>query len=468
MTPAFLLVLFAAVGVMLALGNWRLGLPFCILVGLLQDPIRKITTGTPAYLQLTFLPIMLAMLVSLFQTQRPILTIRRDFPRLFAAATFFVCCLLTSTIITLSYGLQALPLALLGLFSYGGTLPAMLLGYCYLRRDYDELERPITYFAICSSVLLTGVFLQYYSVDLGMPLLGAIDPTAGIRRWYSQSDWVIMLSGFHRTGEVMGWHAATTFIMTIFLGCRRPSRAPIWLIPAAGSLICVLLSARRKMLLIIVCFLVGFIYFSYRKRNRVVMYVFTAAIVLLPFLIAFVPDEYLQTATTTVTSASGRIGTAWGGSTWLPSIVGPFGYGVGTKTQGMQHLGLAVETPLAEGGLDKVLIELGFIGAIAFVIVGITLFRESIHVYQLARSARLEGMGVSAVFAFIYSQIVTFFTAFQVFGDPLIIFCIGFCIGLMLGGKRLAFRRQRAEAIQGQAQRRDVAVSSGLAQLRIP
>ena len=50
---------------------------------------------------------------------------------------------------------------------------------------------------------------------------------------------------------------------------------------------------------------------------------------------------------------------AYTGPLWLLGVVGPFGYGAGTKTQGAQHLSASIDTPLVEGGLETGLVELG-------------------------------------------------------------------------------------------------------------
>ena len=63
--PAIALLLFTAFACVAAYRNWRSGLLLCVVVGLLQDPVRKVTAGTPAYLTLTFLPICFAMLAKL-------------------------------------------------------------------------------------------------------------------------------------------------------------------------------------------------------------------------------------------------------------------------------------------------------------------------------------------------------------------------------------------------------------------
>src|SRR5205807_1832198 len=81
---------------------------------------------------------------------------------------------LGSTAQTLAYGFHALPLAMLGLFSYGGGVPALVLGYFFLRRAYGELERGLWVFGGLIAVMLIGVPLEYLGYKFGAPWLGTI------------------------------------------------------------------------------------------------------------------------------------------------------------------------------------------------------------------------------------------------------------------------------------------------------
>src|SRR5205085_9795111 len=87
--------------------------------------------------------------------------LRRYYPQLVTVSVVFALALICSTARTLSYGLHTAPLALLGLFSYGGGLPALLLGFFYLRKDFRELNRPLLIFAGLTTIMLVGVPLEY-------------------------------------------------------------------------------------------------------------------------------------------------------------------------------------------------------------------------------------------------------------------------------------------------------------------
>src|ERR1700689_5021410 len=102
-----LLLVVVAGSVLVSLQNWRVGLLCCLLVGVLQDPIRKVTPNTPIYLTLAFVPIYVAMFANLWTT-RPVLPIFfHYYPRAAGITLFVVLSLAVSSVQTLSYGLNA-------------------------------------------------------------------------------------------------------------------------------------------------------------------------------------------------------------------------------------------------------------------------------------------------------------------------------------------------------------------------
>ncbi len=52
-------------GVLLTLKNWQFGCFFLIVIAALQDPVRKMTPGVPAYLALASVPIWVTMVTYL-------------------------------------------------------------------------------------------------------------------------------------------------------------------------------------------------------------------------------------------------------------------------------------------------------------------------------------------------------------------------------------------------------------------
>jgi len=202
------------------------------------------------------------------------------------------------------------------------------------------------------------------------------------------------------------------------------------------------------MLGIIVVFLVVFILWAGSwQRRRLLPYVAVASVLIVITLGYFVDSRYLLTAETGVESAGSRFtGNALFGPFWLLSQVGLFGFGVGAKTQGGQHMGVAIPTISMEGGFEKVLIELGAVGAIAFLVFFFALAKGIRQCLRRARAARLEPIAPAALLAFLTANAATALVAFQIYGDPFVVFLLGFAGGLLLSTSRLAEQAVRRES----------------------
>ena len=51
----YLLLLIAAVGLIVCVANWRIGFLLCVLVGCVQDPIRKLIPDQPVFITSTII-----------------------------------------------------------------------------------------------------------------------------------------------------------------------------------------------------------------------------------------------------------------------------------------------------------------------------------------------------------------------------------------------------------------------------
>src|SRR5262245_49427048 len=124
-------LLFVAVAAIVALRSWRVGLLLCVLAGVVQDPIRKVTPGTPPYLILAVFPIYFAIAFSLWHTRPATRIFVQHHPRTLLPFQLFVIVLVLSSLQTLTYGLQTAPLIILGWSFYLGWMPAVLLGFYF-------------------------------------------------------------------------------------------------------------------------------------------------------------------------------------------------------------------------------------------------------------------------------------------------------------------------------------------------
>ncbi len=409
------------------------------LVGSIQDPIRKVTPGSPPYLILIVFPIYLAMAVNVWSTRPALKILANHHPQLLLPAQLFFLALLVSSFQTLSYGFHTIPLIVLGWSFYLGWIPAVAMGFFFLRRTFDEIDFPLVMLGLLTTLMLIGVPLEYAGVKFSDKWLGMVDAKGDWIHHISETEWVRMLSGFYRSPEIMAWHAATLACIAIYMLVRKPTLAPLWLAQTAWGLGCVALSGRRKMFILVLLFAGMFILFTEgRRRGQLLVWFLIGALGVSWILFTTVDERYLDATGSVFRSTTPRISShTYSGPLWLLSIVGPFGFGVGTKTQGAQHLSESIEAPLIEGGFEKILVEVGFFGTSIAIMMAIILYRA---VYQLSRRV-LQTQGdtttLAALLAFLAANVMAFTVAFQVYGDPLIGILLGFSLGLILSASRL-------------------------------
>jgi hypothetical protein len=438
-------------GCLLSLHDWRKGLWLCIIVALVQDPIRKVMPGTPIYLTVSFVPVYFCMFLGLPQQKTVLREFLSDFPGLKVPIVLLSIALFFSFAQTLTYGMRALPLACLGLFSYLACFPAVLLGYKYLRGDWNALDRLLAGFVLLTAIMLIGVPLERYEYQFSLPWLGTIAMKKSWYRWYAvptseSGGYVRMISGFYRSPEIMGWHAMTMVLFSIYLMLRRSNWILLWGLTATWGMYGVLLSGRRKMFLMILVFMAAFI-FNFRSWRRMSWWLPAMAclVAVSGGVFYFVDEHYLAAAESGLHNAGatafekgllGPLELAW--------MVGPFGFGVGTKSQGSQHLSFVPETPLFEGGFERILVEIGIVGTLAAVMVVAAAMRATTSCLRVSRSHAGSALVGVALFSLICANLAAFVVTFQIFGDPFVIILIGF-----IGGIQLSLPRMIASKLDG-------------------
>jgi hypothetical protein len=431
-------------GCLLSLHDWRKGLWLCILVALVQDPIRKVIPGTPIFITVSFVPIYFCMFLGMSGQRTTLKEFLRAYPGLKVPIVLLSIALFFSFAQTLTYGMRALPLACLGLFSYVACVPAVLLGYKYLRGDWNALDRLLAGFVLLTAIMLIGVPLERYEYQFSLPWLGTIAMNKSWYRWYAaptseSGGYVRMISGFYRSPEIMGWHAMTMVLFSIYLMLRRNNWILLWGLTATWGMYGVLLSGRRKMFLMILVFVACFV-FNFRSWRRMRWWLPAMACLLAVSLAVFyfVDEHYLAAAESGLHSA-GATAFSKGllGPLELAWLVGPFGFGVGTKSQGAQHLSFVPETPLFEGGFERILVEIGIVGTLAALLLVGSALRAAVSSLRRARSRPdSEVVGV-ALYSLISANLAAFVVTFQIFGDPFVIILIGFIGGIMLSLPRV-------------------------------
>jgi len=131
---------------------------------------------------------------------------------------------------------------------------------------------------------------------------------------------------------------------------------------------------------------------------------------------------------------------------WAYDNFGLFGAGLGVGTQGTQHFGGGMEgAGAAEGGLGKIMLELGVVGLVVMGWVGILGLRYTWRIMGVAsrRSPRIGRLSFG-FFSFLVANVASFSIATQVYGDLLILLILGWTLGFLLAVPLFLEREVRA------------------------
>src|ERR1043166_2750970 len=242
-------------GCVIAFLDWRRGWYLAIACGVLQDPVRKLTPGTPVALTFSIVLVYVFIILACHVTLRSALAdLAKRFPPLYAAANLFILFLMVAAVNGLmTYGLEYWKAPALSFVIYIIPIPALLLGYAFFRRD-DDLLPFLRFYAVLTSLALIGVALEYKGVQ--WQALGLVAAKEGANLRYLPGALVTMLSGFYRAPDILAWHAATLASIGIAMSVRARvlSKAWPWMTVAAWAVLCCFLSGRRKALYMVVVF----------------------------------------------------------------------------------------------------------------------------------------------------------------------------------------------------------------------
>jgi hypothetical protein len=444
------------IGVIVCLLNWRTGIYVCLIAGFLQDTFRKLVPGEPVYF--TVLVGLFVMATCLSAYKRGV----RLSPRHIHAwnnvlrrplALFVLLVLIQSLVALIKTGNPVI--AGIGLLAYLTPLPAILLGYRFGKNEREILKFAKVYLVV-SFLMVTGIYLSYAGYDwTALRSVGA-----GLIAYSPSGEKLTLYSGFLRSPEIAAWHAATAMCMIfLLLLVRRRQGIFLW---TAGALIlflagALMLTGRRKFLVEIFLFLSVYVLLLMWFRKGAVKSTLVLSIVITTAFIAFVylsPPEvnkglgsYYERSASVQKDVSERMSVMTVQSfQYVIAQNGVLGSGAGTGSQGAQHYGGGSEIVglAAEGGLAKVLAELGIPGLLLLLWLGVSLVRYvwSILVYIKDKN-QLHAKLTYGLLAFLVSNAFVYIVAHQVFGDVFVLLILGFHLGFIMAVPRM----QKAEAL---------------------
>src|SRR5687768_15651437 len=180
----------------LAFSNWRYGWMAAVVCGILQDPVRKMTPGTPAILTMSIVAIYAVILfAAIGSLQRNRADFARRFPNLYSTIALFAVVLVFAGLIGLAtFGVGAWQVPALSFLIYLLPIPAVLLGYSWLTRE-EQIVRFFQFYAVLTSVAMIGTVLEYLRFQ--WPVLGVVAMPGGYMRHLTGMQ-IRVLSGIYR------------------------------------------------------------------------------------------------------------------------------------------------------------------------------------------------------------------------------------------------------------------------------
>lgn len=443
----------AVVGLGICVVNWRLGFLLCIIVGCLQDPIRKIVPGEPVYITSAILIYVTATCLGAFLagrrfSLRPIHAWNSSLKN--PLILFLILVVVESVATFIRFGSPIL--ATIGFLAYVTPIPGILLGYHFARRE-QETYRFIKVYLALNVIMVGGVYLSYLGYD--WQILSSVGEDLVV--YDMQKGALLLRSGFFRAPEVAAWHAGTAIclLVVMFMTLKRH----ILLKLTTGGLIvffwgALLFTGRRKFVLEIMIFLCVYgvlLLLVRRKVSKTLRASFLLAIavgVAMAGYVIFAPeamrdeiDPYYERSATVGADATGRASLMTSESfNYILERNGPWGAGAGTGSQGAQYFGGGTDIVggAAEGGLGKIVAELGLpgIGLILWLAFGLARYFWAI----IREVKQVDFERASLTFGFIAMLVANafvFVTAHQIFGDLFVLTLLGFLIGMVMAVPRM-------------------------------
>jgi len=447
-----LISIIAVLGLALCVADWRTGMLVGIAVGFLADTIRKIVPEQPVYFVVVVVVFAGAVAVG-FVRQHGLprfmdIGILRG-PVRIPLALFLIWLMVKSVASLAQYG--SIPLVGIGLLSYLAPIPGFLIAYYYgLRVRYAVGF--VKFYVLFASVMLSGTLLSFAGFD--SPLLNEIGTGVMI---YIPGGVLDSYPGFLRSTEGAAWHAAAAISLILVLMVSGVVRWPKVLVAA---LIILLLSAglltgRRKMLMEVLIFVgtYGAMLLLFTRQAGRMMVIGAVMAALLGVAGAFNLtdgssrqgqrfDVYVKRGATVFSEAEDRFSKLGIGSVrWALQGYGFFGGGVGVASQGGRYFGGGAGRfgGAGEGGLGKIVAELGVPGLVLVAWIAVALF---VYIRRLvAKVARLDNPTVPfflGLVAFLAANVPLFIVATQIFGDPFVLLILGWSLGFAIAAAEVA------------------------------
>ena len=261
-------------------------------------------------------------------------------------------------------------LTIIGLMGYIAPLFAISISYFSIKSSVD-FQRVMWLYCFVAVALALTVLLSFSGYQ--HPLLDEVGVGLLI---YDQGTVLKAHSGFMRSSEIAGWHmgSAACFLLILSFASTKRSAVIFSVVAIVLLLIAIGLTGRRKMIMQFFVFLCLYSSFYMYFRRAISSQVLVAVVLILavfwgissyvfPTFAGENIDLYYARGISVFGDADDRFRELGLGSIkWAIDRVGWLGAGVGVAAQGTQGLGVSIAGGAGEGGLGKIVVELGVPG----------------------------------------------------------------------------------------------------------
>jgi len=444
-------VLLLVPAALIALVDWRKGVFLAVAVGFLQDPVRKIAEGQPVTYVLGISVIAAVVVLGmLVRGVKPTLApVYHWHERLRVPVTLFFLLVLLQLVVAF---VQTGSIAFVGTGAIAYLSPLMMLfvGFWFALHE-GSVVNLIKFYIAGVAIMISGVYLAVLGYQ--SPLLESVG--AGLIIYPETGGSVFLPSGFFRVPETAAWHGGAALALLSVLLVSGRWRWGLFVASLIGLFIlgATILTGRRKIFieLLMFFFLYGawVMYLRRGARNLALFLALCAAVAFIIDVIVLTPSTediyrpYVGRYSTVLEDAWERVTDMTVGS--FKAVVaanGFLGSGAGVASQGAQYYGggAGYVGGASEGGLAKLLAELGVPGLLLFLWCVVAIGR-SIWI-SVDRAA---GIGTSRAIAvgggaFLISNLLVYAGASQVYGDPFVLFMIGLLLGQALSVPAAEYR----------------------------
>ncbi len=464
---------------LLALVNWRAGLYAGVVLDVLRDPVRKLSEEQSVVFTLAGALVWgVALLAAIASSQSEWRQLFQRYRQFRVIAICVPLAIVPAAALSVLLYSRGYILAGLGIASYVAPLCAIAMGFVFIRSE-EQVYRLLKFYCLLNAIVLVSVPLEALEYDV--PGLGGIK--VNWIRYRGDQDDVKLISGWYRSPDIMGLHAAHVMMFSAMLAIRARAAGRVgWGLIAAWAATCLMLCGRRKMIGIPLVFMVVSLWLGYARGVHQVrrLVVLGLTLVLVSGLVGVVAwdasmgedyQEYAQYASTIFTESHSRVNDLVIGSTiGTLQQSGVLGAGLGTATQGRYYAQVSTSRASRgwqEDGVSKLLLEFGVPGLILMLAAGVALVLglfQAVALVAPQSSVQVLQIGLVGV---VFGDAASFVISHQQFsGDPVSGMLVMILLGMVLGAPRV-FAAQQAEW-RRRVEARSVAVRQTEPQALVP